>query len=61
MWPGNTQMASLGRQVTQKEAKWVNNDMARDNVQCVVEVTVLAHGGVKMMMLMMTPVDDEWR
>jgi hypothetical protein len=27
----------------------------------VVEVTVLAHGGVKMMMAMMTPGDDEWR
>jgi hypothetical protein len=33
MWPNNTQMASLGRQVTQKEAKGVNNAMARDNVQ----------------------------
>ena len=61
MWPGNTQMASLGRQVTQKEAIWVINAMARVMYNGVVEVTGLASGGVKMMMAMTTPGDDEWR
>ena len=57
---GNTQMASLDRQLTQN-GLGVNNAMARRMYSDVVKVTVLAYGrGVKMMKYSMS-MTTSWR
>ena len=57
---GNTQMASLDRQVTQN-GLGVNNAIARGIYNGVVEVTILAYGrGVKMMKWYMS-MTTTWR